>query len=208
MKKTALFAAVAASLLASTAFAAPGYYVYGGLGYSKADTDFASESYSEAGYQAAIDADEKSVGLKLAAGYRFNDYFAVEGSYAYLGKADVKVSSNFGVGAEASMKAHVLAVDAVGIYPVAEKVDLFAKAGVGMSYVKTKANADLWNEAYSFSESDTRFISKLGLGAEYKVTKNVAVRAEYERYFGVSKDSDYSIDADYDFVSVGVKYTF
>ena len=38
------------------------------------------------------------------------------------------------------------------------------------------------------------------------MTDKVAVRAEYERYFGVSKDSDYAIDADYDLLSVGVKY--
>ena len=219
MKKTLLASALVLAM-SSSAFAAEGFYVYGGAGYSKADTDLYSESYSDASLDAKIDVDEKSFGLKLAAGYRFNDNFAVEGSYAYLGKADAKLTAVGNIigydvdgTATASMKAHVLAVDAVGIYPVGDKFELFAKAGLGLGYVKTEASASGTIDGVSgsvglFSESDTRVFPKLGLGVEYKLTKNVAVRAEYERYFGVSKDSDYSIDADYDLLSVGVKYAF
>lgn len=214
--KCALFTAVSAALLASTAMAAPGFYVYGGAGYSKADTDLTNETYADqAGNAAALEVDEKSFGLKLAAGYRFNDYFAVEGSYAYLGKAKAELGvylADYDIvgAASASMKAHVFAVDAVGLYPVTKTVDVFAKAGLGVGFVKTKASLAV--EGYGseslFSESDTRVVPKLGIGAEWKVTDKVAIRAEYERYFGVSKDSDYSIDADYDVLSVGVKYAF
>ena len=35
-------------------------------------------------------------------------------------------------------------------------------------------------------------------------TVKIAVRMEYERMFGVSKNSDYSVDADYNCVSVGI----
>ena len=228
MKKTLLASALVLAM-SSSAFAAEGFYVYGGAGYSKADTELYSESYSDDSLDAKIDVDEKSFGLKLAAGYRFNDYFAVEGSYTYLGKAEAKLTAegnlreltgynvNVDGQAVASMKAHVLAVDAVGIYPVTKDFEVFAKAGLGIGYVKTEASyggaAGYRGEIYEgsgklFSESDTRVFPKLGFGAEYKLTKNVAVRAEYERYFGVSKESDYSVDADYDLFSVGVKYAF
>ena len=208
MKKTLLASALVLAM-SSSAFAAEGFYVYGGLGYSKADTEMANETYLVGNEYATISVDEDSAGVKLAAGYRFNDYFAVEGSYVYLGKADAGVSTSVdGIGASGSMKSHVLAVDAVGLYPLNKDFDVFAKAGVGLSYVKTNMSADILGESYGFSESDTRFVTKLGFGAEYKITKNVAVRAEYERYFNVSKDSDYSIDADYDLLSVGVKYAF
>lgn len=207
MKKTLLASALVLAM-SSSAFAAEGFYVFGGLGYSKADTEMASETIVAGREYAMIDVDEDSVGVKLAAGYRFNDYFAVEGSYAYLGKAEATISSTVDVDAKASMKAHVMAVDAVGLYPVNKDFDVFAKAGVGLSYVKTSMSANVFGDAYGFSESDTRFVTKLGFGAEHKVAKNIAIRAEYERYFGVSKDSDYSIDADYDLLSVGVKYTF
>ena len=219
MKKTLLASAMILAM-SSSAFAAEGFYVFGGLGYSKADTDVTNQSYADQDFRANLHVDEDSIGVKLAAGYRFNDYFAVEGSYVYLGKAEATLSAmgtiiGYDVDGEAkaSMKAHVLAVDAVGIYPVTDKVELFAKAGVGVGYVKTEASASGTVDGYTgsvglFSESDTRVFPKLGLGAEFKVAKNVAVRAEYERYFGVSKDSDYSIDADYDLLSVGVKYTF
>ena len=207
MKKS-LFLSALVFAMSGSAFAAEGFYVYGGLGYSKADTEVASETIVVGREYATIGADEDGVGVKLAAGYRFNDYFAVEGSYAYLGKAEATVSSTVDFDAKASMKAHVMAVDAVGLYPVNKDFDVFAKAGVGLSYVKTSASANIFGDAYAFSESDTRFVTKLGFGAEYKVSQNVAIRAEYERYFGVSKDSDYSIDADYNLLSVGVKYTF
>ena len=207
MKKSLLVSALVLAM-SSSAFAAEGFYVYGGLGYSKADTEMASETIVAGREYATIDVDEDSVGVKLAAGYRFNDYFAVEGSYAYLGKAEATVSSTVDVDAKGSMKTHVMAVDAVGLYPVNKDFDVFAKVGVGLSYVKTSMSANVYNESFSFSESDTRVFPKLGFGAEYKISENVAIRAEYERYFGVSKDSDYSIDADYDLFSVGVKYTF
>ena len=208
MKKTLLASALVLAM-SSSAFAAEGFYVYGGLGYSKADTEMANETYLVGNEYATISVDEDSTGVKLAAGYRFNDYFAVEGSYVYLGKADAGVSTSVdGISASGSMKSHVLAVDAVGLYPLNKDFDVFAKAGVGLGYVKTNMSADILGESYGFSESDTRFVTKLGFGAEYKITKNVAVRAEYERYFNVSKDSDYSIDADYDLLSVGVKYAF
>ena len=207
MKKTLLASAMILAM-SSSAFASEGFYVYGGLGYTKADTEMASETIVAGRNYATIDVDEDSVGVKLAAGYRFNDYFAVEGSYVYLGKAEATISSTVDVDAKASMKSHVLAVDAVGLYPINKDFDVFAKAGVGLSYVKTSMSANVFGDSYGFSESDTRFVTKLGFGAEHKVAKNIAIRAEYERYFGVSKDSDYSIDADYDFVSVGVKYTF
>lgn len=218
MKKTILTGALLLVMSAS-AMAAEGFYVYGGAGYAKADTDLSCESYAGSAGQARLDVDEKSFGLKLAGGYRFNDWFALEGSYVYLGKAQADLTvkghaygADVDAKAAASMKAHVLAFDAVSLYPIAEKVDLFAKASIGLGYVETKlgfsGTVDGYKVAGGFSESDTRVFPKLGLGVEYQVTDKVAVRAEYERYFSVSKDSDYTVDADYDLLSVGVKYTF
>ena len=208
MKKTLLASALVLAM-SSSAFATEGFYVYGGLGYSKADTELASETYvvGRSDY-ATMTVDEDSVGIKLGAGYRVNDYFAVEGSYVYFGKVEANASSTFNYASKGSMKSHVLAVDAVGLYPANKDLDVFVKAGIGLSYVKTSEREVYRGDVFSFSETDTRFVTKLGFGAEYKLTDKVAVRAEYERYFGVSKDSDYSIDADYDLLSVGVKYAF
>ncbi len=218
MKKTIF--ALSAALLAGTAIAAtPGYYVYGGLGYVHTDADFDMADANDAAYfdQFNHDKDDKDLGVKLAAGYRFNDHLAVEGSYTYLGKAetnyrasiDLTVNHSEYAQADASMKGHMFAVDALAIYPVTEEFELFAKGGFGIARVKTEGNySDSSGDTFSFSNSKTRFLPKLGLGAEWKVTEQFAIRAEYERLFGVSKDSEWTVDADYNFFNVGVKYTF
>ena len=215
--KVALLTAVSATLLASTAVAAPGFYAFGGLGYAHADTDdftLADAEVLGAAEQSTQKKDDNDLALKLAGGYRFNDNFAIEGSYSFLGRVESNFKGSFDNGesaqAEASMKAHVLAIDALAIYPVNNDFEVFAKGGFGIASVKTQTYfASTSGEGdESVSESKTRFVPKIGFGAEWNVTKNVAIRAEYERLFGVSKGSDDSADADYDLVTVGVKYAF
>jgi opacity protein-like surface antigen len=50
-------------------------------------------------------------------------------------------------------------------------------------------------------------VPKLGLGAEYNLTKTVAVRAEYERYFNVG-DKNQTGESDVGVWNVGVKMSF
>ena len=116
------------------------------------------------------------------------------------------------------MTAHVLSLDALAIYPVNNHLEIFAKAGAGIGLTKTKGNE--WNgyysasgtlgdyESISFSKSKVRFVPKLGLGIEWMVTEKTAIRFEYEHLFGLSDKSDYTVDADYDCVSLGIKYLF
>jgi len=47
----------------------------------------------------------------------------------------------------------------------------------------------------------------LGLGAEYQLTQNVSLRAEYE-YFGASKLKDSDIKLSNDLLSFSVRYNF
>ena len=218
MKKT-IFALSAALLAGGAVAATPGYYVYGGLGYVHADADFDMADADDIGYfdQFSHEKDDKDLGVKLATGYRFNDHFAIEGSYTYLGQAetsydasiDLTVNHREFAQADASMKAHMIAIDALAIYPVSKDFEVFAKGGFGIARVKTKGNySDSLGDSFSFSKSKTRFVPKLGLGAEWNVTESVAIRAEYERLFGVSKDSEYTVDADYNLFNIGVKYSF
>lgn len=223
MKKN-LIMAVGIALFASGACAAEnGAYVYAGLGYTKADTDVQQGINEFSAYAVpgtfSSHLDDNDVGMKLAAGYRFNDYFALEGSYSYLGKtkfgfSGVEGVSGYGlsVAAEASMTAHVMAVDAVGIYPVNDQFEVFAKAGLGLSYVSTEMGAIVLDNRYvgaaNDSDSDVRVFPKIGVGVEWQLDSQWAIRAEYERLFDVSKETEGSFEADYDMFSVGVKYCF
>ena len=238
--KLALFTFSSVLLTSPAVAATPGYYIYGGAGYSGADFNLDSVSNyfepnpnDDATVSNIRDNDKTALALKVAAGYRFNDYFAIEGSYAYLGKSTAKIEgthetvaigdTSLGThkdfaGMNASMTAHVLSLDALAIYPVNNHLEIFAKAGAGIGLTKTKGNE--WNgyysasgtlgdyESISFSKSKVRFVPKLGLGIEWMVTEKTAIRFEYEHLFGLSDKSDYTVDADYDCVSLGIKYLF
>ena len=239
MKKTLVV--MSSIVFASAAVGAtPSYYAYAGLGYSNADFNLNSiPNYFEPNPQddATVmnhrQTDKTALGFKIGVGYRFNDYFAIEASYAYLGKAKANIEGiheTVAIGTEtpmthkdfaglrASMTAQVMAVDALAIYPVNKHLEIFAKAGAGIGITKTKGNE--WDgyysasgtlgdyESISFSQSKVRFVPKLGLGIEWMVTEKTAIRFEYERLFGLSDQSDYTVDTDYDCVSLGIKYSF
>lgn len=219
MKKTLLASAIMLSI--STALAAPeGVYVYGALGYSHSDVDFgtgalAAQMTEAKGYESVYHhEDDDSLAAKLAVGYRFNQYFALEGVYTYLGKSKAKINATTvnqtSDRVRTSLKVHVLSVDALGIYPVTNNFEIFAKAGLGLARTKLEISrvAPAPDVTGASSESKTRVTQKLGLGAEWWVTDKVAVRAEYEHLFNVGKESRNSVDADYDVVSIGVKYAF
>lgn len=182
MKKTLL--ALSAAMFAGVALAGtPGYYAYGGLGYAHADADIGMGDANDPQYFDSFshNKDDKDSSIKLAAGYRFNENFAVEGSYTYLGKAEagfkaINYQSEFEQ-AEASMTTHMIAIDALAIYPVNKDFEVFAKGGFGIARVKNEGSYSYYD--FSFSKSKTRFVPKIGFGAEWNVTDNVAIRAEY-----------------------------
>ncbi|HEY9103661.1 porin family protein [Chitinimonas sp.] len=120
-------------------------------------------------------AENVSNGIGAGVGYKFNKNFAVEGGYTGLkdhhnGSADETAN-----------------VRAVGILPVTDKVDVFAKAGFA------RTGTSLGSEAKDGAT--------FGVGASYKLDKNWALRADYDR---VKANGDQRINA----YSGGVQYSF
>lgn len=114
-----------------------------------------------------------STGLRLRAGVAFNDYFALEGHLG-TGGSDGNVELDYLAGAYAK-----------GILPIAPEFRLYGLAGF------TEVDADVDDES-GFS---------YGAGAEFDVTHNLAVGADYMRYLD---ESNYTFDA----ASVGVTFRF
>lgn len=125
-------------------------------------------------------------------------------------------------------------VEAVGILPINAQFSIFAKAGT--AYVKSEANGgynyvctgsdcvvmgDFTFQAggnvtgvendnagsLRLSDDASNWVPKIGVGAEYNLTENFAVRAEYERYFSVGEDK-LAFESDVDMWSLGVKVSF
>lgn len=120
-----------------------------------------------------IDGGSSNVSGKLFGGYQFTPNFALEAGAADFGRARAHGDRVDG---------HALFLDAVGILPLDEQWSLLGRVGV--------AHADL-----NTSTGDANGTGlKVGLGAQYALSHNVALRAEWERYhpslFGQHPDID------------------
>ncbi len=218
MKLKFIAAAALAALLGSSAASAGedvGWYILGAVGASHADSDMKKimnddkeimvEELSKGNNEThgSSSEDKFDIALKLVEGYRFNDYFALEGGYYYLGRNKgeakaVRVDGSDEDRSDAKVTGHMLAIDAVGILPVTDRFELFGKAGFGGVMTKVHYN--------DYSDTKYRLAPKLGVGAEYYFVENWAVRLEYERIWNAYKKSDFKLN--YDVLTVGVKYLF
>jgi OOP family OmpA-OmpF porin len=128
---------------------------------------------AEAGNTDVSGADD-DIGFKLLGGYRFHPNIAAEVGYGMLyDKDDVEVTA--------------LEFVAVGMFPIGNQFSILGKLGL--------ANV----------EADTRFGSEdkteltWGLGVQFDVSRNLGVRALWQRY-----ETDDAID----FLAIGVTYKF
>ncbi|WP_296055564.1 outer membrane beta-barrel protein [uncultured Amphritea sp.] len=184
MKKALLGLGIIAALTPAMASAEGGYF---GASYGRTEVQFTGEekaAFNDLGYSRI---DEVDQGFKVFGGYRFNKNFSLEGFYADLGDAEV---SNGTVNIKAATDGYGLS--AVGLYPVTDQIDLFAKLGMFHWSVDATSNVDI-------SLGDDGTDATYGIGAAYNM-ETVSLRAEFER-FDIGGD-------DIDMISAGVQINF
>jgi len=150
------------------------------------------------------DRDEQSTGLKFFLGYRLNQNFAVEAGYAALGES--KANSDFRTGAPSvsvgsfNLKYKMTApfIDAVGILPLGDRWSLLGR--IGVAYTRTSVDIDaqpLTLVIANSEKSESKIREKLGVGADYRLSPQVSIRAEWERYKGLDplSNEDFNVDA-------------
>ncbi len=98
---------------------------------------------------------------KVFGGWQPNPNFAVEGGVASLGHID---------NANGNVTGHATYLDAVGLLPLGAHFSLLGSVGVAHVNLNTSAG------------DDSGVGLKLGVGAEYALTRNVSLRGEYENY--------------------------
>lgn len=197
--KKALPAAIGLALAAAApAQAAAGWYAGVGAGSSSLD-DFDSASgaglvVEEDGLTVAVDGistDDSDTGWRLFGGFRFNDYFALEGFWTDLGSFDASFSGTVDDGGEggpvgfsgsASLEAQGWGIFAVGSYPVGAGFSLVGKAG-GIHWdadVPVAIVIDGLGTSGSVGDDGTDFA--WGGGLRYQVTDHIAVDVLYESF--------------------------
>jgi len=186
MKKL-IFALIAGATAMSAAHAQSPYV---GLGVASSDHTY------KIGGATNVDGDGWKPSLKVFGGVDINPMWGVEAGYTDLRKASVNynIGNVAGSGTADGKRAYVAAKATM---PLNEQVSFYGKLGAG--YQKTEFSAS--TPGLGRSDSDTGVYA--GVGAQYKLSQQVALTLEYERY-GKKKDFGAKPDA----LTVGARYNF
>jgi len=124
-------------------------------------------------------------------GYRFNDYFAVEGEIGFgVGGDDVNrvIPVDVAPFGTVDVDANVdLSIDnyyvafARGILPVSNQFDLFVRLGYGEANADADVTASALGFATSGSVSDSESGFAYGVGGQFDFTEKDGIRADYTR---------------------------
>ena len=184
-----LFVLIAVAALAGAAHAAdPGPYagVSGGSSTVKGFCDGAAA--------AGVTCDDSGSSFRIFGGYQANPNVAFELGYADLGKVSGSIA-----GLTASVSASAFDVSALFGIPLGDKAQIFTRLGV------YHASGDL-DSNFGLSGSGSSTDLTVGVGFRFDVSKDVALRAEWQRYSAVGDDAIGRSDVDV--IGGGVLFKF
>jgi len=215
MRNKTLFVSAAALLMLSSGglYAQDqSWYMGVGFGQSKAKdagscSDLNGVFFS--GFSCSIK--DTSTGAKLFGGYEFNKYVAAEVGYVDLGKFTISASGTLIVPpvagtANGTNKASGFSVDAVGTWPITPEFGVLGRIGVFRWTLDASASVSGGGASGSSSDKPSGTGADFGVGAKYDFTKNVGVRAEFQRFKSIGDDT--TGKSDVDLLSASLIYRF
>ena len=176
MKKIFLAGAVAAIFVAAPVFA-QGYVGFGLGSSSITGFDRTQNGATFAGGNA------NKTSTKILGGYQITPNWGVEAQYTMLGKRTITVTPVQNGANDNGAEASQFGVYGTGTLPISTDFSLFGKLGLSSNSLRLTDTANA---------SETRRASGIsyGFGAGYKITPSIAIRAEYEDFGKLAKDSD------------------
>jgi OOP family OmpA-OmpF porin len=175
MRRIAVFATtLALALVATPAVLANGFYVGGAFGQTSADIDGASMQ----GFGSSVDVDDTDTGYKLFGGYNFMKHFSVEAGYVDVGESSIDATAGT-LTSSMTAEADGFSASAVGILPIGERFNVFAKYGFYQWDAEVTASM---TGLGSFSASDDGTDPTYGLGFGWNVSERSNLRFEADRY--------------------------
>ncbi|MBI3712471.1 MAG: outer membrane beta-barrel protein [Burkholderiales bacterium] len=165
LKKNSVAVVLAVAGLMIGASASAQVYVGGSLGQAKTNVDCAGTTKC----------DKISATSKIFGGYNIDKNFAIEASYDWLGKIGAQ-TKEAGVTADHEIKAKSFELAGVVKHDFTDELSGFAKLGVAR--VTADGKSSLAGSKYTYDTSSTQPV--IGLGLNYKISKEVALRGEFE----------------------------
>ncbi len=178
-----------------------GLYVIGTVGVSQGNDRSASLARAESNLGSPLDSvtvDGRRNNAGVLIGYRFNEFFGVEGGFADLGRLTLRAQGG-GNAFTSTAKIRGGHVALVGFLQATDDTAVFAKFG-GV-WAKTK-----YESSDGFTDDTNVFRSYWGLGLQVHFTPNVFGRLEYLRFNNLG--STYSGQAAFNHYNLGVGYLF
>ena len=194
------------------AAAEPAAYLGVAFGQSQASDLNAAEinaTLASFGLGAVTSVDDNGTPFKLFGGYRLSDNLAIEGGYTSFGEFTSQstiVSGGSGT-MNGEWSGYSLNVAAVGLLPVGESLSIFGRAGLSFWDLEFDLAASGPGGSVSASESESGISPILGFGAMFNISSRFALRADFERHFGVGDDSTTG-ESDVDLMTIGAQFRF
>jgi OmpA-OmpF porin, OOP family len=187
-KGLAILGLASAMAFAGPAFAQDtGFYAGISLSQSSADVDCTGTT----------SCDDEDSAWKILGGYRFSKHFAVEFGYTDLGEVTGTVGAS-----NVAIESTAFELVAVGFLPFADKFSAYGKVGMYRGDTEATVTGPLGG---SVSESNTGLT--FAVGVQWDFTKNLAARAEWQKYSDVGGDN-VGGEGDVDVIGIGVIWKF
>lgn len=159
--------------------------------------------------------DLKDTGVQVFGGYQFNSYGAVELGYIDFGK--LKASANGTLAGSpatgnAEFKAKTFAATLVGTLPIGDAWGVIGRFGFHRWQVDAPASAATTSGSTTASTNPSKSVPPvrivLGAGVTFDLTKQIGMRAEWNRYGKVGDQPTTGESSSIDLYSVSLVYKF
>jgi OOP family OmpA-OmpF porin len=178
-QKTILSALILSGALFSTSVFAQGMYIAGSAGSGMAASSIKTDldtALTAGGIKSIKSSISDGTAMSGALGYEYNSNFAAEAGYFNSGTLAYKATGTGVASIKSDTKVTGFQLAAVGTAPLSDKFSVFGK--LGYSFLTTKSDITIGTVKSTASEKNNGV--GFGLGASYKLTDNIRVKASYE----------------------------
>jgi OOP family OmpA-OmpF porin len=173
-----------------------GFYIGGSFGRSE---------MKDSCKAVTISCDKTDNAWKILGGYQFTRSLAAELGYTDLGETKASGVQG-GVAVNGNVSAKALELVGVGSMPLMQELSLYAKLGIYHGSTDSSASAAVPGFATSGSASGTNTDFTVGFGVQVSILRNLAARAEWQKYNDVGSNNTGKTDIDV--LSAAVLYRF